>query len=277
MLGVVDDPAEMAAYGPRAVSPSETATRSSGRPSSSAAICAIAVRVPVPMSCIAVTTVARAVRADPHPGVGRRPAAAVPDLAREPDAAPPRALGSGAHLGAAGPVRLRAPVALGQVLGGVGPPVDGVGVRVIAPPQLERVELELGGQLVEQALEPERPLDEPRGAERAFGPVFSLAPVSVGAHVRAGVEHLHRAGRRADEPVPADGHRRTPPSSAVRVPSARAPTLRRWIDALRFPPARFSSRRVSAQRTGRPVRRASSAATYVASPGPFFAPKPPPM
>ena len=59
MLGVVDDPAEMAAYGPRAVSPSETEIRSSGRPSSSAAICAMAVRVPVPMSCIAVTTVAR--------------------------------------------------------------------------------------------------------------------------------------------------------------------------------------------------------------------------
>jgi hypothetical protein len=59
MLGVVDEPAEMAAYGPRAESPSETWTRSTGSPSSSAAIWAIAVRVPVPMSCIAVTTTAR--------------------------------------------------------------------------------------------------------------------------------------------------------------------------------------------------------------------------
>ena len=57
--GIVDEPAESVAYGPRAESPSSTATRSSGRPSSSAAICAIAVREPVPMSCIAVTTVAR--------------------------------------------------------------------------------------------------------------------------------------------------------------------------------------------------------------------------
>ena len=57
--GVVDEPAEIVAYGPRAESPSETVTCSSGMPSSSAAICAIAVRVPVPMSCIAVTTVAR--------------------------------------------------------------------------------------------------------------------------------------------------------------------------------------------------------------------------
>ena len=57
--GVVDEPAEIEAYGPRAESPSSQRTRSSGSPSSSAAICAIAVRVPVPMSCIAVITTAR--------------------------------------------------------------------------------------------------------------------------------------------------------------------------------------------------------------------------
>src|SRR6266700_7363064 len=57
--GVVDEPAEIDANGPRAESPSETSTRSRGRPSSSAAICAIAPLVPVPMSCIAVITVAR--------------------------------------------------------------------------------------------------------------------------------------------------------------------------------------------------------------------------
>ena len=59
MRGIVEEPAEMAAYGPRAESPIDTVTRSSGSPSSSAAICAIAVREPVPMSCIAVITVAR--------------------------------------------------------------------------------------------------------------------------------------------------------------------------------------------------------------------------
>jgi hypothetical protein len=46
---------------------------------------------------------------------------------------------------------------------------------------------------------------------------------------------------------------------------------------LRLPAAVFSSRRVSAQCTGRPVRFASSAAMNVYSPGSFFAPKPPPM
>ena len=44
--------------------------------------------------------------------------------------------------------------------------VDGVGVCVVAAPELQRVELELGRELVEQALEPERPLDEARRAER---------------------------------------------------------------------------------------------------------------
>src|SRR3954471_16875003 len=57
--GVVEDPAEIEAYGPRAESPSTKSTRSSGSPSSSAAIWLIAVAVPVPMSCIAVITVAR--------------------------------------------------------------------------------------------------------------------------------------------------------------------------------------------------------------------------
>src|SRR4029078_8354144 len=56
--GVVDDPAEIDAYGPRAESPSTKSTRSSGSPSSSAAIWLIAVAVPVPMSVIAVITVA---------------------------------------------------------------------------------------------------------------------------------------------------------------------------------------------------------------------------
>src|SRR3954449_4065901 len=56
--GVVEEPAEIDAYGPRAESPSSQRTRSSGGPSSSAALCAIAGRVRLPMSCIAVTTVA---------------------------------------------------------------------------------------------------------------------------------------------------------------------------------------------------------------------------
>src|SRR5215211_6942913 len=57
-------------------------------------------------------------------------------------------------------LRLRAAVALEQVLGRERPPVDEVGVRVVAPPQLERIDLQARGQLVEHALEAERPLDE---------------------------------------------------------------------------------------------------------------------
>ena len=68
----------------------------------------------------------------------------------------------------------------------------------------------------------------------------------------------------------------SPPSATI-VPSLIAPTFSFWIVALRLPAAVFSSRRVSAQRTGRPVRFASSAAMNVYSPGSFFAPKPPPM
>src|SRR5437588_944618 len=96
-----------------------------------------------------------AVGADADPGVRRRPAGAVPDLARHPDAALPRPLGAGANLAPPLPVRLRAPVALHQVLRGVRAVVREIGVGVIATPQLERVELELGRELVEEALEPE--------------------------------------------------------------------------------------------------------------------------
>src|SRR5207244_11613038 len=51
------------------------------------------------------------------------------------------------------------------------------------------------------------------------------------------------------------------PFNAVSVPSERAPATSRWIVAVRLPAAVFSSRRVSAPRTGRPVRFASPAAT----------------
>jgi hypothetical protein len=61
------------------------------------------------------------------------------------------------------------------------------------------------------------------------------------------------------------------------VPSERAAAVSRWIVAFRLPAARFSSRRVNAQRTGRPVRLDSSAAMKVWSLAPFFEPKPPPM
>ena len=72
---------------------------------------------------------------------------------------------AGAHLVPALPVRLGAAVALDQVLRRERALVDRVGVGVVAPAQLQRVDVELRRQLVEQALEPERPLDEPGRAE----------------------------------------------------------------------------------------------------------------
>ncbi len=161
-------------------------------------------RVPVPMSCIAVTTAIAAVGADARPRVRRRAAAAEPDLARHPDAVLPRSVGARAHLVPAVPVLLRELVARREVLRGVRRAV--VRVRVVASPQLERVEVELRGELVDQALEPERPLDEAGRAERLHRRRVDLRAVADGAHVVARVEHLHR-------PV---GHRR-PAAPADRV------------------------------------------------------------
>ena len=79
-----------------------------------------------------------------------------------------------------------------------------------------------------------------------------------------------------DQPLQPTAFTKSPPS-AVSVPSLRAPIVSRWIVALRLPALTFSSRRVSAHFTGRPVRFASSAAMNVTSSGLVFEPKPPPM
>jgi len=49
---------------------------------------------------------------------------------------------------------------------------------VVAPPQLERVEVEPGGELVEQALETEGASTKPGARKAAIGGVFSFAPYS---------------------------------------------------------------------------------------------------
>ena len=66
----------------------------------------------------------------------------------------------------------------------------------------------------------------------------------------------------ADQPEKPIALTKSPPS-AVSVPSDFAPTVSRWMVAFRLPVAMFSSRRVSAHLTGRPVRFASSAAIGV--------------
>ena len=131
---------------------------------------------------------------------------------------------------------------------------------MVAPPQLERVEVELRGQLVEQALEPERALDEARRAERGHRRRSSAS--------RRGASSRRSRRRRASasaRPCPTPS-RPSRPRSRTRRRARRAcrRSARRPAAAGSWrcgcPAARFSSRRVSAQRTGRPVRRASSAA-----------------
>src|SRR5207302_4708829 len=117
---------------------------------------------------------------------------------------------------------------------------------------------------------------KPGARKAALGGVFSLAPcetlrtfgqaysISIGPEV---------IGDQAAQPTALTNS----PPSATSVPTERAPTVSLWIVALLLPAAMFYSRRVSAHLTARPVRRASSGAMNVYSPGPFLAPKPPPM
>ena len=135
-------------------------------PSSSAAICAIAVLRAGADVLHRRDDRRAAVGADADPGVARRAAAAVPDLRRHPDAALDGVGRALAHLVAALPVRLGAAVALEQLLAAVRTLVGVVLIGVVLAAQLERVEVELGRELVEQRLEPERPFDEPGCAER---------------------------------------------------------------------------------------------------------------
>jgi hypothetical protein len=134
-------------------------------------------------------------------------------------------------------VRLGAPVALGEVLGGERPLVDPVGVGVVAEPELERVHVELGRDLVEQALEPERSLDEARCAERRVRRQVQLGAVVRRPHVVAGVEHLHRALGRRRPAREADGVDEVAAKRRERAVGLRA-AVSRWIVALRLPARR---------------------------------------
>ena len=141
-----------------------TSTCSSGMPSSSAAICAMAVRVPVPMSCIAVITVARPSEPSRTQAYEGGPPPPYQIWLAMPTPCFQSASRARAHLVPPLPVRLGARVALLEVLGGERRAV--VRGRVVPAAQLERVDVELRRELVDQALEPERPLDEAGRAER---------------------------------------------------------------------------------------------------------------
>ena len=103
-------------------------------------------------------------------------------------------------------MRLGPAVALEQVLGRERALLHDVAVGVVHAAQLERIDLELGGELVEQALEAERALDETRSAEGGVRASVELRAVLDGGDVRTAVEHLHRPRRPALEAAPADGH-----------------------------------------------------------------------
>jgi hypothetical protein len=101
-------------------------------------------------------------------------------------------------------VRLGEPVALHEVLRRVGTAL-GIGVEVIDAAKLERVHIDLRRDLVEQALQPERPLDEPGRAEGRIRRRVQLRAVLDEAHVVARVEVLHRPAGHRREAGPADG------------------------------------------------------------------------
>ena len=146
-----------------------TSTRSSGTPSSSAAICAITVDVPVPMSCIAVTTAMRpseptrvhAYDGGPPPPYQIWLAMPMPCFHVGPERARTSCRRSQCFCGEL--------VARGEVLRRVRRPV--VRVRVVHPPQLERVDIELRGELVDQST---RARTSPRRS-RARGTASSAA------------------------------------------------------------------------------------------------------
>ena len=75
-----------------------------------------------------------------------------------------------------------------EVLGGVGQAAVLVDVDVVGAPQLERVELERLGELVERALEAERALHDAGRAERVRGLDVEQQRDRLRAHVRAAVE-----------------------------------------------------------------------------------------
>ena len=72
----------------------------------------------------------------------------------------PRSAAARADLVAFCPVRFCTAVALGEVLRRERAVVGAIGVGVVHAPQLEWVDAELHGELVEQAFERERALDE---------------------------------------------------------------------------------------------------------------------
>ena len=273
----------------RSVSPQRTATRSSGTPSSSAAIWARTVCAPLPMSCTLLSTTALAVGAEVHArGTGEAEAAhragghPVPD---PPVPVLPRALVAVAPAVAAGALR----VGLPQPVARPRPAVRGRHLGEVGQPQVEGVDPGLVGELVHRALQrPEpRPLDggahRRRHVERDpldLQPqpdrgrrVERLARLGGGLHVRldqpgvvdGGVldaqQPPRRRRRRAGSSAPSRAGSRPPrtgrPDAGAASPAAPPPgrPRRRAPRAARCSPWRRSRRRCAGRRRARSPRR----------------------
>ena len=140
-----------------------------------------------------------AVVAHAHERVRRRAAAAPPDLTGGAQAA----LAAVGVLALAQRVALRPAGQLGgavdaglEVLGRVRQAADLVDIDVVGAPQVERVERERRGELVERALVAERALHDPRGAERVRRLDVDQQRDRLRAHVGAAVERARRRRRR---------------------------------------------------------------------------------
>jgi hypothetical protein len=88
----------------------------------------------------------------------------------------------------------RLPAAFAERIAGPRVAGHGIGFGTIAQSQLDRVHLELIGQLVHGRLECERPTRLARRAHRARSTKIQSDQTQAGLHVWAGVEHLANPG-----------------------------------------------------------------------------------
>ena len=165
--------------------------------------------MPVPMSCVPVTTVAR-------PSAPRRTSAcaggpppphqiwqAAPRPRRRPSGPGSAASASRSAQPASSAARS---IACVEALGGVGQPARLVELDAVSPAELERIDLERLGELVDRLLEAERSLHHARRAVRVGEAEVEANGERRGAHVLAAVERRRRHEHRRHE-QPADAHR----------------------------------------------------------------------
>ena len=139
-----------------------------------------------------------------------------------------------------------------EVLGRVRQAADLVDVDVVGAPQVERVERERRGELVERALVAERALHDAGRAERVRGLDVDQQRDRLGAHVRAAVERARRDRRRVDPAAHRVRDHRGDLDRRQRPVAARADAVASAAVEARWPAATASARRSLKTRTARP-------------------------